>query len=267
MLAVNVQPAALLDFTRRCEKEYGVSIVCSQEDVPMGTAGPIYLAREHLLSDSSPFFMFNSDVICDFPLQSMLAFHQAHGGEGTILVTQVKDPTKYGVVVADERGQIQRFVEKPQDWVGDKINAGIYLFNTDVVQRVENKPTSIERVIFPAIAAERKLYSLTLQGYWMDIGRPHSKLTSHHTSTAPQPATPASASCAHPPDLPDVVGSRWVFRSAEGLPQWSGAALGLHRQVQRRVVESRGGPAGQCAGAPHSEDRQRGNHWAGRRRR
>ena len=143
----------------------------------MGTAGPIYLARDHLLADSEPFFMFNSDVICDFPLSSMLQFHTAHGGEGTILVTQVKDPSKYGVVVADEKGQIQRFVEKPQDWVGDKINAGIYLFNTSVVDRVENKPTSIERTIFPAIANEHKLYSLTLGGYWMDIGQPKDFLS------------------------------------------------------------------------------------------
>ena len=172
ILAVNVQPQALLDFCQRTAAEYGVSIVCSQEDVPMGTAGPIYLARQHLLDDDEPFFMFNSDVICDFPLQAMLDFHRGHGGEGTIMVTQVKDPSKYGVVVADDKGQIQRFVEKPQDWVGDKINAGIYLFNTAVVKRVDNKPTSIEREIFPRIADEHKLYSMVLQGYWMDIGQP-----------------------------------------------------------------------------------------------
>lgn len=29
----------------------------------------------------------------------MLKFHQRHGGDGTILVTEVKDPTKYGVIV------------------------------------------------------------------------------------------------------------------------------------------------------------------------
>ena len=34
------------------------------------------------------------------------------------------DPTKYGVVVMDEYGQVQRFVEKPKEFVGDKINAG-----------------------------------------------------------------------------------------------------------------------------------------------
>jgi mannose-1-phosphate guanylyltransferase len=177
ILAVNVQPDAMLKFLKEAEKKYGIEIVCSQENEPMGTAGPLALARSHLTSDKEPFFMFNSDVICDFPLSDMLNFHRAHGGEGTILVTKVQDPSKYGVVIADEKGQIQQFVEKPQTPVGDKINAGIYLFNVDILSRIELKPTSIERDIFPKIAAEKKLYSMVLPGYWMDIGQPKDYLS------------------------------------------------------------------------------------------
>jgi len=29
------------------------------------------------------------------------------------MVTEVEDPTKYGVVVADDSGKIEKFVEKP----------------------------------------------------------------------------------------------------------------------------------------------------------
>jgi len=49
-------------------------------------AGPLALARAHLTSDKQPFFVFNSDVICEFPLQKMLNFHKAHKKEGTIMV-------------------------------------------------------------------------------------------------------------------------------------------------------------------------------------
>lgn len=157
--------------------QYGIEIVCSQESIPMGTAGPLYLARDHLLADSEPFFMFNSDVICDFPLASMLAFHRSHGCQGTILVTKVSDPSKYGVVVSGADGQIEKFVEKPQQFVGDKINAGIYLFSTSILNRIENKPTSIEREIFPQMAADHQLFSFVLQGYWMDIGQPKDFLS------------------------------------------------------------------------------------------
>jgi len=177
ILAVNVQPEAMMKFLKEAEKQYGIEIVCSQEDVPMGTAGPLALARAHLLADNEPFFMFNSDVICDFPLKETLDFHRAHGGEGTILVTEVQDPSKYGVVVAQADGQIQQFVEKPQVFVGNKINAGIYLFNVDILKRIELKPTSIERDIFPKIAADKKLYSMVLKGYWMDIGQPKDYLS------------------------------------------------------------------------------------------
>ena len=55
-----------------------------------------------------------SDVICEFPLKEMLAFHKKTGAEGTILVTQVEDPSKYGVVVMDESCKVERFVEKPK---------------------------------------------------------------------------------------------------------------------------------------------------------
>jgi mannose-1-phosphate guanylyltransferase len=117
-------------------------------------------------------------------------------------VTEVKDPSKYGVVLADEKGQISQFVEKPQSenchacfrsagavaldgvrafpaYVGNKINAGIYLFNPSIVGRVpvctsftvlfdadalpvalQSKPTSIEREIFPVMASEKQLFNM-----------------------------------------------------------------------------------------------------------
>lgn len=57
----------------------------------MGTAGPLAIARD-ILDDGSgdPFFVLNSDVICEFPLTEMLKFHRENKAEGTILVTQVQ---------------------------------------------------------------------------------------------------------------------------------------------------------------------------------
>jgi len=123
------------------------------------------------------FFVLNSDVICPFPFSEMLAFHKAHGGEGTILVTKVEEPSKYGVVVSDTTGKIERFVEKPKIFVGNKINAGIYVFSPQILDRIEVKPTSIEKEIFPKMAEEGKLYCMTLDGFWMDVGQPKDFLT------------------------------------------------------------------------------------------
>ena len=128
----------------------------SLENEPMGTAGPIKLAEAHLRenNESGLFFVFNSDVICEYPLQQLVEYHRSHGKQGTIVVTKVEDPTRYGVVVAQENGQIERFVEKPQTFVSNKINAGLYLFSLDMIDRIENRPTSIEREIFPVMAEQ-----------------------------------------------------------------------------------------------------------------
>ena len=72
----------------------------------MGTAGPIRLAQEILLCDNPDdlFFVFNSDVICEFPLEELIAVHKKHGREGTIFLAEVTDPSKYGVVVSLPNG-------------------------------------------------------------------------------------------------------------------------------------------------------------------
>ncbi|KAG1677906.1 hypothetical protein FOA52_001324 [Chlamydomonas sp. UWO 241] len=181
VLAINYRPEVMQTFIDEWQSKLGVKIVCSQESEPMGTAGPLALARE-LLDDGSgqPFFVLNSDVICEYPLKDMLDFHKARKAEATILVTKVEDPTKYGVVVMDEYGQVQRFVEKPKEFVGDKINAGIYVCSPSILKRIELRPTSIEREVFPHVAADNKLYSYTLSGYWMDIGQPKDYLKGLH---------------------------------------------------------------------------------------
>lgn len=45
--------------------------------------------KNKFLDGDEPFFVLNSDVICDFPFQQMIEFHKKHGGEGTIAVTEV----------------------------------------------------------------------------------------------------------------------------------------------------------------------------------
>ena len=131
--------------------QYNIKITCSLETEPLGTAGPIRLAEKIIRANNEKglFFVFNSDVICEYPLDKLIEFHLAHGKQGTIVVTQVEDPSKYGVVIAQPKGEIEKFVEKPSTFVSDKINAGLYLFHTDMIERIPLRPCSIEREIFP----------------------------------------------------------------------------------------------------------------------
>lgn len=68
----------------------------------------------------------------------MLEFHRTHGKEGTIAVAKVEEPSKYGVIVSKpESGEITRFVEKPTVFVSNRINAGLYLFNATMLDRIQ----------------------------------------------------------------------------------------------------------------------------------
>jgi len=171
ILAVNYRPQLMSSYLQPYEAKLGIKISYSHETEPLGTAGPLALAKE-LLNDGEPFFVLNSDVICEFPFADLLIFHKTHGAEGTIMVTKVEEPSKYGVVVSQEDGKILKFVEKPQVFVGNRINAGIYIFNPSILERIEPKPTSIEKEIFPKMAQENQLYCMYLEGFWMDVGQP-----------------------------------------------------------------------------------------------
>ena len=102
VLAVNVEPEAVMAALKVWEKtvslfcttnsflfvQYGIKITSSIESEPMGTAGPIRLAEKHLTegNESGMFFVFNADVICEYPLLEMIEFHKTHGQQGTIAV-------------------------------------------------------------------------------------------------------------------------------------------------------------------------------------
>lgn len=158
-------------------QKLGINIIFSHEIEPLGTAGPLALAKDILSKSSKPFFVLNSDIICDFPFKELSDFHESHGKEGTIVVTRVEEPSKYGVVVYDKDNCIHSFIEKPQEFISNKINAGLYIFNPSVLNRIELRPTSIEKEVFPGMAEDKQLYAFELQGFWMDVGQPKDFLT------------------------------------------------------------------------------------------
>lgn len=81
----------MLNFLKDFETKIGIKISCSQETEALGTAGPLALARDKLIDESGdPFFVLNSDVISEYPLKQMIAFHKSHGGEASVMFTKVK---------------------------------------------------------------------------------------------------------------------------------------------------------------------------------
>lgn len=77
ILAINYQPEVMMKALVEYEKLYNIKITCSLETEPLGTAGPIRLAEKIIRENNVKglFFVFNSDVICEYPLDKLVAFH------------------------------------------------------------------------------------------------------------------------------------------------------------------------------------------------
>ena len=190
ILSVGCHMESIEGTIEKLKEKFAIRIDCLVEEQPLGTAGPIRLAESVLLdssynekkekdrtSDEDSFFVLNSDIMCDFPLQAMFDFHKQHSGNATILVTSVENPERFGVVVSNEKRQVLQFVEKPQQFLGNHVNAGLYLLRQKVLTMIQLKPTSIEKEIFPVLAAQKQLFCFPLEGYWVDLGKPRDFLT------------------------------------------------------------------------------------------
>jgi mannose-1-phosphate guanylyltransferase / phosphomannomutase len=149
----------------------GVSIRYSVEESPMGTAGSVKLAEGAL---DEPFLVISGDALCDIDLGALVRFHQEKEALVTIGLKSVDNPLEFGIVVTDEDGRIERFLEKPS-WgqvFTDTINTGIYVLDPEVLRHVpEGQPYDFSKELFPLLLEMgRPLYGYVAEGYWQDIG-------------------------------------------------------------------------------------------------
>jgi mannose-1-phosphate guanylyltransferase len=157
----------------------GLGLEYCVEDVPLGTGGGIAYAAREL---GQTFFALNGDSLREADLDELVAFHRRSGAKATILLTPVADPSRYGLVRLAADGRVETFLEKPRPEEIDTnlINAGLYVLDPEVLELVpDGQPVSIEREVFPRLAAEGSVYGLALPGYWLDVGTPDSYLQAH----------------------------------------------------------------------------------------
>jgi mannose-1-phosphate guanylyltransferase / phosphomannomutase len=152
-------------------ESYGVSIRYSVEESPAGTAGSVKLAEEAL---DEPFLVISGDALCDIDLSDLVRFHREKGGVVTLGLKSVSNPLDFGIVVTDDDGRVERFLEKPS-WgqvFTDTINTGIYVLEPEVLRHVPtDRPYDFSKELFPLLLEMGKpLYGYVAEGYWQDIG-------------------------------------------------------------------------------------------------
>ncbi|MEX1217852.1 MAG: NDP-sugar synthase [Acidimicrobiales bacterium] len=177
VLSLGYRPDAFLDAYPNSVCA-GVLLHYAVEPEPLDTAGAVRFAALSAEIDDT-FIVVNGDVLTDLDVTELWEFHKSHSAEGTIALTPVTDPSRYGVVPTAEDGRVLEFVEKPAPGTAPTnwINAGTYVLEPSVLDRIApDRKVSIERETFPAMVAEQTLYALHSDAYWIDAGTPSAYL-------------------------------------------------------------------------------------------
>ena len=152
---------------------WGVSLAYSVEPTPLGTAG----ALKHAAADfHETTLVLNGDTYLDVDYHALIAAQTrpAAGVAGTLALMAVPNCAGYGEVTVADDGRIVTFDEKVSG--REKrglVNAGAYVLGPQVLDLIpDGRASSLEREIFPALAAAGRLQGEIVAGSFVDMGTP-----------------------------------------------------------------------------------------------
>lgn len=160
--------------------EFGVRMVYATEETPLGTAGSVRNAMDEL---DERFLVISGDVLTDIDLSTIVSFHEEKGALATIGLTAVENPLEFGIVITDDDGSVERFLEKP-GWgqvFSDTVNNGIFVLEPEIFDYIPpDRPVDFSSEVFPKLLEERRpLYGYVCDGYWEDVGTLAAYMSAH----------------------------------------------------------------------------------------
>lgn len=152
--------------------DFGVQLTYAvEEEQPLGTSGCVKNIQQWL---DETFVTISGDAITDFDLQAAIAFHREKKSKATLILTRVPNPVEFGVVITDDDGKINRFLEKPSlsEIFSDTVNTGTYILEPEVLDYLpENEESDFSKDLFPLLLEKGEpMYGYVAEGYWCDVG-------------------------------------------------------------------------------------------------
>ncbi len=153
--------------------KWGLAITYVVQETPLGIAHALSLCQEFsgqrnvllLLVDN--LFAANIDA-------AVAAYAQNPEDKAEIFLVPVPNPQDYGVAVV-ENGQVQRLVEKPQQFISDLAVIGLYFYPPSVYDLIPQlKPSARGELEITDVNSlflqQGRLHSCELAGWWIDVG-------------------------------------------------------------------------------------------------
>lgn len=150
------------------QTELGCRIRVIVEPEPMGTGGALRYAAEAL---QERFLLLNGDSFFDFNLLDLATRPVSGEATARIALRRLPDASRFGIVeLIDDR--IVAFRERPEKPGPGLVNGGVYELSRDILQHIGQGVCSLERDIFPILAAKQQIAGFVYEGFFLDIGIP-----------------------------------------------------------------------------------------------
>ncbi|MBW0505859.1 hypothetical protein O181_045574 [Austropuccinia psidii MF-1] len=184
--------SVLAPFVKQASRDFpSLQIRYLREYEALGTAGGLYHFRDAILKGSpQQIYVLHSDIVSSFPFAQLKNFHDKHRGVGTLMGIRVSKElsTKFGCIVTNpESSQVLHYVEKPESFLSNIINTGVYLFdksifdeikaavdlklkqNSDDPLRPHDDQLRLEQDVIAPLADRGKLYVYETQSLWKPL--------------------------------------------------------------------------------------------------
>jgi glucose-1-phosphate thymidylyltransferase len=103
---------------------------------PLGLAHAVKMAQNFLADDS--FVMCLGDNLTGQGVRAIVQKFERENLDSLILLKEVDDPSRFGIALLDEKGNISRLVEKPEVPMGNLAVIGTYVFSNKVHKAIEH---------------------------------------------------------------------------------------------------------------------------------